>query len=505
MSSLPSTDQPALHAATRLAPPPSATTPAPARSASSPLPLHTVRPVATRVVLVAADLLAFLAAISLGRVAASFADTPAPAHYWPVALGAAAVYLALAVRMRLYPAVAVTPVQELRKLCLATVLAVLSMLAAWSWLGESGRAAAAAWSTTWVVATVGLVCGRVLLYHVLAERPWWGCPVVVIGKPQQTAQIIRILRRQPALNLKPIAVLDSSRHGGQTTVDGVPVVGGLDRAHALRADGVRYAIVCTPHELTEQLAARLNDRVDDFPHLLVIPRGVQTAAAGGTIVRNLGGVVGVELAPRLLQPANHYFKSATDTFVAVLLFLASLPLFAIIALLIKLDSRGPVFYRHTRIGFGGRRFKAIKFRTMVQNAEGLLEAHLDQHPELRDEWDQFHKLRDDPRVTRVGKLLRKPSLDELPQLWNVLKGEMSLIGPRPIVDDEVRHFGRAFGLYVKVRPGITGLWQVSGRSDTTYRERVCLDAYYVRNWTIWMDLYILVRTAVVVLFGRGAY
>ena len=178
---------------------------------------------------------------------------------------------------------------------------------------------------------------------------------------------------------------------------------------------------------------------------------------------------------------------------------------AAIIVLIKLDSPGPILYKHTRIGFGGRRFTAIKFRTMVKDADKQLADYLRQHPELRAEWNQFHKLRNDPRITRVGRWLRKPSLDELPQLLNVLRGEMSVIGPRPIVAEEVRHFGRTFPLYIKVKPGITGLWQVSGRSDTTYRERVCFDAYYVRNWSVWMDLYILGRTMVGVLCGRGAY
>jgi lipopolysaccharide/colanic/teichoic acid biosynthesis glycosyltransferase len=142
---------------------------------------------------------------------------------------------------------------------------------------------------------------------------------------------------------------------------------------------------------------------------------------------------------------------------------------------------------------------------MVQNADRLLHEYLQQHPELREEWERDQKLRNDPRITRVGRFLRKTSLDEFPQLWNVLLGEMSLVGPRPIVEDEVKRYGSLFALYTKVRPGLTGLWQVSGRNDTTYAERVAMDAYYVRNWSPWLDLYILARTVWVVLFGKGAY
>jgi lipopolysaccharide/colanic/teichoic acid biosynthesis glycosyltransferase len=134
-----------------------------------------------------------------------------------------------------------------------------------------------------------------------------------------------------------------------------------------------------------------------------------------------------------------------------------------------------------------------------------LARHLDQHPELRTEWERDHKLRDDPRVTPVGRFLRKTSLDELPQLWNVFCGQMSLVGPRPIVDEEVPRYGESFKLFTRVRPGVTGMWQVSGRNDTTYTERVALDSYYVRNWSPWLDLYILAHTLRVVVMGKGAY
>lgn len=142
---------------------------------------------------------------------------------------------------------------------------------------------------------------------------------------------------------------------------------------------------------------------------------------------------------------------------------------------------------------------------MVKDADEVLKEYLEKHPELREEWERDQKLRSDPRVTRIGRILRQTSLDELPQLWNVLRGEMSLVGPRPIVQDEVIKYGEKFALYIKVKPGMTGLWQVSGRNDTTYQERVNLDTYYIRNWSLWLDLYILARTAWVVLTRKGAY
>jgi Undecaprenyl-phosphate galactose phosphotransferase WbaP len=179
--------------------------------------------------------------------------------------------------------------------------------------------------------------------------------------------------------------------------------------------------------------------------------------------------------------------------------------FLILAIAIKLDSPGPVFYRQTRIGRFGRKFHVYKFRTMVQNADQILQDYLDNSPQLKQQWLTTHKLKHDPRVTRLGAVLRKLSLDELPQLWNILRGDMSLVGPRPIVDAEVEKYGKCFDLYVQVRPGLTGLWQVSGRNDTTYKRRVELDEYFVRNQSLKLYFQILWKTVFVVLRKEGAY
>jgi len=179
--------------------------------------------------------------------------------------------------------------------------------------------------------------------------------------------------------------------------------------------------------------------------------------------------------------------------------------FLLLILAIKLDSKGPVFYRQTRIGRYGRKFYVYKFRTMVENADQILQTYLANSPELRAEWLATHKLKQDPRVTRIGTTLRKLSLDELPQLWNIIIGDMSLVGPRPIVDAEVEKYGKCFDLYIQVRPGLTGLWQVSGRNDTTYEQRVELDEYYILNRSLQLDLQILLKTVFVVLRKDGAY
>jgi Undecaprenyl-phosphate galactose phosphotransferase WbaP len=177
----------------------------------------------------------------------------------------------------------------------------------------------------------------------------------------------------------------------------------------------------------------------------------------------------------------------------------------LIGLAIKLDSPGPVFYTQKRVGHDGREIRMWKFRSMVLNAEKVLEDYLLRDDAMRLEWEQNFKLKHDPRITRVGNFLRRTSLDELPQLWNVVNREMSLIGPRPIVNDEISLYKDDFEIYKQVLPGMTGMWQISGRNNLSYEERVSLDVYYVQNWSIWLDVHILMHTVITALQGRGAY
>jgi undecaprenyl-phosphate galactose phosphotransferase len=197
-------------------------------------------------------------------------------------------------------------------------------------------------------------------------------------------------------------------------------------------------------------------------------------------------------------------KRAVDL-ASVLVLAAVLSPFIVPLLVAMALSNGPIIYAHRRIGRDGKMFNCFKFRTMVPDADKVLYDVLERSPELKAEWLRDHKLRDDPRVTRIGAFLRRTSLDELPQLWNVLRGEMSMVGPRPIVKEELLRYGRSAPVYLSAKPGVTGLWQVSGRNNTDYRRRVAIDVYYVRNRSTLLDLYILIRTVRVVMGGRGAY
>jgi|ERR1700756_1763393 exopolysaccharide production protein ExoY len=198
-------------------------------------------------------------------------------------------------------------------------------------------------------------------------------------------------------------------------------------------------------------------------------------------------------------------KPLLDLAIVILALPIALPLGLLVALLIRVTSKGSVLYRHRRIGQFQQPVYVWKFRTMYEDSDYVLEQHLDSNPEARVEWTRAHKLREDPRVTPIGRLLRKTSLDEIPQLLNVLAGDMSIVGPRPIVDEEREKYGQYFHTYAHALPGITGLWQVSGRCDVDYPERVLLDVQYVEKWSLWMETRILLKTVLVILHSRGAY
>lgn len=206
------------------------------------------------------------------------------------------------------------------------------------------------------------------------------------------------------------------------------------------------------------------------------------------------------------QRALHEFSCrALDLVVATCALIALAPLLVLAALAVAMERRGPIFFAHKRIGREGRQFDVYKFRSMAVDGERLLQEHLAADPQARAEWEADHKLREDPRITHLGKLLRSSSIDELPQLFNVLRGDMSIVGPRPIVVEEVSRYGEFFAAYCSVRPGITGIWQVSGRNNISYQRRVDMDALYARRKSVFLDLRIMFMTVPAVLMRRGSY
>lgn len=211
------------------------------------------------------------------------------------------------------------------------------------------------------------------------------------------------------------------------------------------------------------------------------------------------------MAQNEIKKPRQRLKRVLDILICAAAMPVALPLSALLAILIRLGSDGNVIYSQERIGRNGKPFLLYKFRTMTVDADVRLERYLAANPELAAEWAASQKLKNDPRLTRIGFFLRKYSLDELPQILNILRGDMTLVGPRPIVANETVKYGRYFEEYCEVRPGLTGLWQTSGRNDTTYSQRVAYDHYYITHWSLGLDLWIMAKTIPVALGGRGAY
>lgn len=422
------------------------------------------------------------------------------ARLWPLLAFFPLVYALFG----LYPGVVLNPVAEIRKSVLATTLVFLMMGALTFVLRDPLAYSRLVFVCAWLASLPAVPLMRAWVRSVAAKQPWWGYRVVVIGDSVAARAVLRTLIRQPELGLLPVAVFDDGCSLGHT-IEGLPVLGPIDMAarFAERA-GINRAIVVVPEKALAQMQSLVDLHARTFSHVYILP-GMEGLSSVGMEIKDLSRNLALEVRANLLMAGPRAAKRAVDLVLTVAMLVLLAPLFLLLAVLIKLDSRGPVLYRQGRIGRGQTRFRVWKFRSMCQNADQVLAEYLACNPSLELEWQREHKLRKDPRITRVGRFLRKTSLDELPQLWNVLRGEMSLVGPRPIVDSEVRKYGDSFALYLQVIPGLTGLWQVSGRNECTYRERVELDNYYVRNWSPWLDLYLLARTVRVVATGYGAY
>jgi len=413
------------------------------------------------------------------------------------------VFLAVYAAIGLYSGVAMGPPEEIRRTTFSSAVLFLVLAA----VTVSLRSATQPFTWNLFLAMllsimlVPLTRGVCRLW--LGKKDWWGYPTVILGATETAQTVLRTIRQQPGLGLKPIAVIDSTSPARE--ILGVPVLRQLDSIEGLVSrEMFAYAIIAMPDKMSNDLVRFIERSVAPYvAHVMVIPT-VYDWSQMWVRPKSLGNMLGLEI-PHAMRSNHEISKRILDVMVSGTLLLLLLPLFLAIAAAIKLTSRGPVLFGHRRIGLSGAFFTAWKFRTMRQDGDAILERYLEENPEARAEWERDRKLRNDPRVSAVGRILRQTSLDELPQLWNVLCNEMSLVGPRPIVQAEVDRYGEDFDLYTRVKGGLTGLWQVSGRNDTSYEERVRLDALYVRNWSVWLDLFILYRTIGALLFRGGAY
>lgn len=340
------------------------------------------------------------------------------------------------------------------------------------------------------------------LFRILFSRTqWWGIPAVIVSTGTSGTAILETLNRWPEIGIRPVALLND----GPVPEDlSVPVQGDPELAPYLaKTFDVPYAILAMPSLSHEGRANLLAQYGKFFDHVFVVPDPAG-APALWTTGRSGDGLFGYGVRNVALRPGARFVKRTLDVGGALFLLIALAPLLATIAVLIRMDAPGAVFYRQERMGWNGRIVTILKFRTMYEDADARLAEILENDPELRREYDRYHKLQDDPRVTRIGTYLRRYSLDELPQIWNVLRGDMSLVGPRAYMPSELPEMSGLARAVLQSPPGMTGLWQVSGRNHLSFADRVHLDVHYIQNWSLWLDLYLLIRTVPVVLTGHGA-
>lgn len=325
--------------------------------------------------------------------------------------------------------------------------------------------------------------------------------ILIVGAGEVGRALMRNIVAQPDLGYRVLGFLDDDPERGNTDLGRFPALGDtLNLPRLLSEMAVDEVIVALPWSARSKIVSIMEQCQAAQVRAKAVPDFFQLSLSR-VAMDDVGGVPLIALREPRIGMVNSYVKRAFDIFFGLMILAFFSPLFPIIMLAISLDSRGPIIFRQKRLGRNGKPFLAYKFRSMREGAE-------EEQPKfngLNEATGPLFKIRDDPRLTRVGKIIRRTSLDELPQIFNVLKGDMSLVGPRPPILSEVEQYADWHKQRLEVSPGVTGLWQVSGRSELTFDEMVMLDIYYIENWSPWMDFWILVKTVPTVLLARGAY
>lgn len=345
--------------------------------------------------------------------------------------------------------------------------------------------------------------GKKFLYDAGIRRE----KVLVMGAGNAGRLVVEGLQREKHMGYDVIGFLDDDEHKLGKTIRGKRVFGVVEEfPRFIKELGVKTVVIAIPSLPPERLSALAAGVQNSTANTMVIPdlKGIALLNTG-LFHLFLEEIFIMNIRNNLKSIANRFVKRLFDIAVSVVLLPVLLPFIAIVGLIIRLETPGSAIYAHDRIGRNGRIFKCYKFRTMHRDAEEKLREMLESSQALRKEWENSWKLKDDPRVTKIGRFLRRSSLDELPQIFNVIKGDMSLVGPRPYLPRERSEIEDNFQVISSAKPGITGLWQVSGRSNTNYKYRVKLDAWYVMNWSLWLDVTIIFKTVRVVLKADGAY
>jgi len=427
----------------------------------------------------------FRFALILRKVLAPFlGKSPVPwDHAVPVAELGIFLILGMFLLLGLYPGYGLTAIKELEQMGKAVTLAFV-LLATISYLNKPFQEfPRSIFPIAWSLSIFALPVMRFATRNFLCRTQIYGVPVTIFGEGQWADKVVQSLLRMRRIGWRPTEQYPHERITLQEKYKSSEIA----------------IIASTPDVLIAGLVRVLNQH---FRTVVLIQK---TEHLGSLCVetRDLDRYLGLEFHFHLLTRRNRWLKKVTDLIGSILLLILLGPFLLFLSILIAIDSPGPVLFSQERMGKEFRRFDLLKFRTMVVGAEGKLQQLLEEDSTLKAQYVEFHKLSNDPRVTRVGRILRKFSLDELPQLWNVLKGEMSLSGPRAYMPAELDKMGYYAPTIFRVDPGMTGLWQVLGRSNTSFQKRLEMDEYYISNWSLWMDIYILMKTLGVVVGGTG--
>lgn len=331
-------------------------------------------------------------------------------------------------------------------------------------------------------------------------------PVIFIGAGTTTEKIIKFFNDNSCFGINVIAIVDDNIRS-EYLKKNFQILIGLNKAKEyIQNNDIKTVIISSPKMDKYKLIDVISDVQLVVRNILFVPNLNGTPVANLDIKRlYTSNVMLLDVKNNLSKRRNKILKYIFDMTLTIVGTICISPILLIIALWIYIDSPGPVIFKHMRVGKDGKEFPCYKFRSMCVDAKAKLEELLKNDPVARAEWEKDFKLKHDPRITKSGAFLRKTSLDELPQIFNVLKGEMSLVGPRPIIREEMKRYKNHINDYLMVKPGIAGMWQCSGRSDIEYDERVNMDSWYVRNWSIWMDIMILWKTLQAVFAKKGAY
>ncbi len=413
-------------------------------------------------------------------------------------------YLLVNTVMGLYPGVRLGVVDELRRLSLSLTIIMLMLGVRIGLSSPIWQDRAIFLLTAYILCLIMAPIVRSRIRCILANTSWWGFPTIVCGNDAAAFNVCEWLSNNRRLGLRPLGVI-SDPDVLELDQETPWFLGNWESAREIAEQKqVFWSVLVDPPKQEIDVTSALENHLGIIPHVFVVSEltGLPDHWNRHQMDEGLDGFL---VEQHLLLPIPQMIKRGMDLLIATIVALLLAPLFVALAIAIKLTSKGPVFYGHERVGKKNTSFHAWKFRTMVVGADKMIDDYLNEHPEYREEWERDHKLKHDPRVNALGKFMRKWSIDELPQVWNVLTGDMSIVGPRPIVIAEIAKYGEHYETLSTVLPGITGLWQVCGRNDTTYEERIQLDVYYIHHWSPWLDLYLLTKTVKTVLFTKGAY